>query len=103
MSIGLAHLDTFSAIGAFSGGASAADIKTLNNGIFADPDAFNKNVHVFYFSIGNRENTTNTRAFDKNLTAQGIKHTYFESDATAHEWQTCRRSFHGFAPLLFQN
>jgi enterochelin esterase-like enzyme len=27
---------------------------------------------------------------------------YFESDGTAHEWQTWRRSLHGFAPLLFQ-
>ena len=28
--------------------------------------------------------------------------TYFESEGTAHEWQTWRRSLHGFAPLLFQ-
>lgn len=39
----------------------------------------------------------------KALEAQGIKHAYYESEGTAHEWQTWRRSFHGFAPLLFQN
>ncbi len=33
----------------------------------------------------------------------GIEHEYFESEGTAHEWQTWRRSLHGFAPLLFQN
>ena len=37
------------------------------------------------------------------LDTQGIKHAYYESEGTAHEWQTWRRSFHGFAPLLFQD
>ena len=32
----------------------------------------------------------------------GIEHVFFESEGTAHEWQTWRRSLHGFAPLLFQ-
>jgi len=32
----------------------------------------------------------------------GIKHVYYESPGTAHEWQTWRRSLHEFAPLLFQ-
>ena len=31
------------------------------------------------------------------------KHTYYESEGTAHEWQTWRRSLFGFAPLLFKS
>ena len=78
------------------------DIKTAYNGVFADADGFNKKVHAFYVSIGTTENMTGARAFHAALDAQGIKHTYYESEGTAHEWQTWRRSFHGFAPLLFQ-
>jgi enterochelin esterase family protein len=102
LSIGLTHLDTFSALGVFSGSRGVSDIKTAYNGVFADADAFNKKVHAFYVSVGTTENTQGARAFHEALDKQGIKHTYFESEGTAHEWQTWRRSFHGFAPLLFQ-
>jgi enterochelin esterase-like enzyme len=101
LSIGLTHLDTFSALGVFSGARAVNDIKTAYNGVFADSDAFNNKVHAFYVSIGTTENTQGARAFHAALDAQGIKHTYFESEGTAHEWQTWRRSFHSFAPLLF--
>jgi enterochelin esterase family protein len=102
LSIGLKHLDKFSALGVFSGSRGVDDITTAYNGAFADADAFNKKVHAFYVSIGTTENTQGARAFHAALDAQGIKHTYYESEGTAHEWQTWRRSFHGFAPLLFQ-
>ena len=42
------------------------------------------------------------RDFHKALEDAGIIHEYFESEGTAHEWQTWRRSLHGFAPRLFQ-
>ena len=102
LSIGLTHLDTFSALGVFSGSRGVNDIKSAYNGVFADAEAFNKKVHAFYVSIGTTENMQGARAFHAALEAQGIKHTYYESEGTAHEWQTWRRSFHGFAPLLFQ-
>ncbi|HZN65934.1 MAG TPA: alpha/beta hydrolase-fold protein, partial [Tepidisphaeraceae bacterium] len=102
LSIGLKNLDKFSALGVFSGSRGVDDIKTAYNGVFADADAFNQKVHAFYVSIGTTENTQGARAFHAALDAQGIKHTYYESEGTAHEWQTWRRSFHGFAPLLFQ-
>jgi enterochelin esterase-like enzyme len=102
LSIGLKHLDKFSALGVFSGSRGVEDIKTAYNGVFADADAFNKKVHAFYVSIGTTENTQGARAFHAALDGHGIKHTYYESEGTAHEWQTWRRSFHGFAPLLFQ-
>jgi enterochelin esterase family protein len=32
----------------------------------------------------------------------GIRHVFFESAGTAHEWQTWRRSLHDFAQRLFR-
>src|SRR4029079_19115630 len=36
------------------------------------------------------------------LEKAGIKHVYYESPGTSHEWLTWRRSLHEFAPLLFR-
>lgn len=111
--IGLAHLDTFSYLGGFSGagggfgapGAVALDTKTAYNGVFADADAFNKRVHLVWVSVGTAEGRmyTGIKGFHDALDKAGIKHVYYESPGTAHEWQTWRRSLNGFAPLLFQN
>lgn len=94
-SIALAHLDTFSQIGVFSGGSIA--IKDI-----VDLAAFKEKVKVVFVSYGSRENgaagITNVAA----LKAAGINSVYYESPNTAHEWQTWRRSLHEFAPLLFR-
>ena len=37
------------------------------------------------------------------LEKAGIKHVYYESPGTSHEWLTWRRCLHEFAPLLFVN
>jgi enterochelin esterase family protein len=99
--IGLANLDRFAYVGAFSGGASG-DPKTIHNGVMADARAFNSRVKVLYISIGTEENVKGARTFHDSLDQQGITHEYFESEGTAHEWQTWRRSLHGFVPLLFR-
>lgn len=103
LSIGLTHMETFSTFGVFSGARGMNDVKTAYNGVFADADAFNQKVRAFYISVGTTENAQGARTFHQALEAQGIKHTYYESQGTAHEWQTWRRSMYGFAPLLFQN
>jgi enterochelin esterase family protein len=100
----LGHPETFSAMGAFSGGAGGiTNLSTAYNGLFADADSFNKKIKVMYFSMGTAENLTATRNLDKLLTDANINHVYYESPGTAHEFQTWRRSLHGFAPLLFRN
>jgi enterochelin esterase-like enzyme len=99
--IGTANLDKFAYIGGFSGGANG-EPQTAYNGVMADAKAFNKQVRVLYISIGMEENVQGARTFHQKLDQQGIKHVYFESAGTAHEWQTWRRSLHGFAPLLFR-
>jgi enterochelin esterase family protein len=60
---------------------------------------------LVYVSTGTAEpermyNTVKT--FHDALDKAGIKHVYYESQGTAHEWQTWRRSLYEFAPLLFK-
>ena len=107
--ITLNHLDTFSYIGGFSGagggfGGGTFDAKTAHGGVMADADAFNKKIHLLWLGIGTKEAKRmyeSVNGYHLALDAAGIRHTYYESPGTAHEWLTWRRSLHEFAPLLF--
>ncbi len=101
-SIGLAHLDTFSSIGVFSGGDLGS--LTATNSPLANPAEFNRLVKVAFVSFGSVEGGAATLpAYHDSLVAAGITNmSYYISPGTAHEWQTWRRSFYQFAPLLFQ-
>jgi len=104
----LSNLDKFAYIGGFSGAGQmqqGADFSKLYNGVWADVNAFNKKVKLMYISTGTAEpermfQTVNN--FHKELEKVGIKHVYYESPGTAHEWLTWRRSLSQFAPLLFK-
>jgi enterochelin esterase-like enzyme len=94
--IGLKHLDLFSHIGMFSGGAIAPDE-------IADLAAFKKKVKVVFVSYGSREGgSTQQKATADALQAAGVKTVFYVSPDTAHEWQSWRRALNQFAPLLFQ-
>ena len=106
LQITLKHLDKFAYIGGFSAaGGTFVDPKTSYNGVMADPKQFNKQVKVFWLSVGTEEGRglNGNKAFHQALDAAGIKNVYYESSGTAHEWQTWRRSLYGFAPLLFRD
>lgn len=106
--ITLTNLDKFAYIGGFSGAGflqPGTDFKTLYNGVWSDVDAFNKKVKLMYVSTGTAEpermyQTVNS--FHKELEKAGIKHVYYESPGTSHEWLTWRRSLNQFACLLFK-
>lgn len=102
--IGLAHLDTFSAIGCFSGGGGAIDVKTANGGVFANAAEFNKRCTVFYLHAGTAETAQHkgALAFHGALQKAGINSVCEEMQETAHDWQTWRWALFGFAPRLFQ-
>jgi len=102
--IGLANLDKFAYIGGFSGGGAGRgefDAKTAYDGVFADPAAFNKKVKLLYMSNGTEEGTGARTSYER-FKAAGINSVYFESQGTAHEWLTWRRSLYDFAPRLFR-
>ena len=95
--ITLAHLDTFSHIGIFSGGSIAPSEIT-------DMAGFKQKVKVAFCSFGSREaGSPAAKANAEALKQAGIKSYFYESPLTAHEWQSWRRSLHEFAPLLFQD
>jgi enterochelin esterase-like enzyme len=106
--ITLTNLDKFAYIGGFSGAGlmqPGADVKTMYNGVWSDPEAFAKKVKVLYMSTGTAEpermyQTVNN--FHKALEKAGVKHIYYESPGTSHEWLTWRRSLNQFACLLFK-
>jgi enterochelin esterase-like enzyme len=99
-----AHLDEFAWIGCFSAPFGFPAIPGGFNGLLGDRAAFAKQVKVLFISIGTAEGgmTAGGRNFHQALEKAGIKHVYYESPGTAHEWQTWRRSLYKFAPLLFQ-
>jgi enterochelin esterase-like enzyme len=94
--ITLAHSDTFSHIGVFSGGSIG-----LTN--ITDLPAFKKKTKLVFISYGSKENGVAAKANAEALKQAGINSVYYESPGTAHEWQSWRRSLHEFAPLLFKN
>jgi enterochelin esterase-like enzyme len=104
--ITLAHLDTFSHIGLFSGGSIAPSAIT-------DMAAFKQKVKLVFVSYGSREVSggrggrggmgSGGKADADALKEAGVNSVYYESPLTAHEFQTWRRSLHEFAPLLFKD
>lgn len=108
LQIATSHLDTFDYIGAFSGagfGGGPINFKTDYSGAFADPAAFNKKISVLFVGLGTVEPgfiASGVTAFNQALDQAGVKHVFYQSQGTAHEWQTWRRDLHQFAPLLFQ-
>ncbi len=95
--ITLAHLDTFSHIGVFSGGSIA-----MTN--ITDMASFKEKAKLVFVSYGSKENgATTAKANIQALKEAGVNSVYYESPETAHEWQSWRRSLHEFAPLLFKN
>ena len=107
--ITLAHLDTFSHIGMFSGGS-------ITTNEITDLAAFKDKVKVVFISYGSRELGGNRgggggrggfggdpKASTEALKEAGINAHFYVSPLTAHEWQSWRRSLHEFAALIFQD
>lgn len=105
----MTNLDKFAYAGGFSGAGFImpdTDITKEHNGVWADAHAFNEKMKVMYLSTGTEEparmyKTAND--FHLAMDKAGIKHVYYESPGTSHEWQTWRRSLYQFAQLLFQD
>jgi enterochelin esterase-like enzyme len=104
------RLDLFSYIGGFSGASSFVlgdrklDPRTDYGGALADPQAFAKKVRLLWLGVGTAEPPIildGLRRLHASLDEARIKHVYYESPGTAHEWQTWRRDLKDFVPRLF--
>lgn len=100
--ITLAHPEIFSHVGLFSGGAISTEE-------VAKSPSFKENVKVVFVSFGSRELENRRVEFGPDpkvvteaLKASGMNAHFYVSPLTAHEWQSWRRGFYQFAPLLFQ-
>lgn len=108
--VALNHLDMFSYLGGFSGapfviGGEKFNAKTAFHGVFADPAAFAKRMHLLWLGVGTNEMAPIRRgllAFQQDLVEAHIKHVFCQSPGTAHEWLTWRRDLNHFAPRLFK-
>ena len=110
MRILMNHLDKFSYYGGFSGtsnypGTDEIDPVLFLDGKFKDGEAINEKLKLLWLGLGTKEPAPfpgSVGAFRAMLDKQGIKHVYYESPQTAHEWLTWRRSLNNFAALLFR-
>ncbi len=100
--ITLAHPELFSHVGLFSGGSISTEE-------VAKSPAFKEKIKVVFVSFGSRELENRRPGFGgdpkvvtEELKASGMNAHFYVSPLTAHEWQSWRRGFYQFAPLLFQ-
>lgn len=101
--ITLRNLDKFSHIGSFSGALFffSDGLDNVCDGVFKDADAFNDKVHTLFLGMGSEENFGSDK-ISAMLTDAGIRHTYYLSPGTHHEWLTWRRCLDKFLPLIFR-
>lgn len=97
------NMDKFAWMGMLSGlgGITKDNVATIFDGAFADPAAFNRQMHLFHVSWGTAEGARFPTSVDA-LRAQGINCVTYISEGTAHEWLTWRRGFHDLAAKLFK-
>lgn len=100
--ITLANPDKFAYVGIFSGGNISMDDITKAPG-------FKEKVKLVFVSYGSRELENRRQGFggDPKVTTEelkkaGINAQFYVSPLTAHEWQSWRRGFYQFAPMLFK-
>jgi len=81
------------------------DVKTAYGGTFANAAGFNQHVKLLWMGVGTAEPPQirdGIVAAVKALRAHGVHLVYFQSQGTAHEWQTWRRDLNDLAPRLFR-
>jgi len=102
--IGLNNLDTFAYLGIFSRRPMSPQEFSNFGGAFADAEAFNQKVKLFWWGAGTAEEGIYyaTQANLAELADIGIKSVFVEFPDTSHEWQTWRKSLYDFAPRLFR-
>jgi enterochelin esterase-like enzyme len=100
--ITLANPDKFAYVGIFSGGSISTEDITKASG-------FKEKVKLVFVSYGSRELENRRQGFGgdpkvvtEELKKAGINAQFYVSPLTAHEWQSWRRGFYQFAPMLFK-
>jgi enterochelin esterase family protein len=96
LSIGLKHLDSFHAIGAFSAGGRS------NTELLSDPAAAKKYLKLFYIACGKADSLfASSQALHKTLEEKQVKHVFVPSEE-GHVWRNWRNYLADFVPQLFR-
>jgi enterochelin esterase family protein len=99
LSVGLANLERFAWIGAFSAGPPDND---MVKAALSDAAATNAKLKLLWISIGKEDFLlAKNQAFEASLTEHGIRHEWQVTDG-GHAWPVWRRYLTAFVPLLFQ-
>lgn len=97
LTIGLHHLDLFSAIAAFSGSANREEWEK------ADPAMLNRKLKVLWLGCGNEDFAfAGVKGLHDALERKQIKHVWNESGA-GHSWPNWQTYLSKYAPLLFRD
>jgi enterochelin esterase family protein len=101
LTIGLKHLDLFSALGVFSG-AIMGDFEKQFPQVVANPQDTNAKLKVFFIACGRQDGLfERSQKLSELLTAHQIKNTFSPSEG-AHAFKVWRLYLSEFAPLLFR-
>jgi enterochelin esterase-like enzyme len=99
--IGLAHLDTFHYLGAFSAAARGNPEEAFKD-FFADPATANEKLKVFFIACGKTDGLfPPSKALSDALEKHQIKHQFAPSEE-GHVWRNWRDYLTEFAPQLFR-
>ncbi len=108
---GLRNTDVFAWVGTFSTGLYGGigrgpgrefDPEEVVPGMLTDPQAFNRELELFYISVGEQDQRYgHTLALVQKLRDHGLE-VEFASFPGDHEWQVWRKSLHDLAQRLFK-
>ncbi len=99
--IGFGHLEVFSQMGIFSAPTQAFNTRFAS--LVSDAKGTNAKIGLLWMGVGDSDPvaTKGLRAFDAELTKDGIMHVYMETPG-AHDFAVWRWCLVQFAPLLFK-
>lgn len=101
LTIGLGHLDRFSAVGAFSGAVSG-DPEGRFKLLLGDPDGTNAKLKLLWLGCGRQDAAfPRVQALSDNLTSHNVRHTWLPTEGR-HHFTVWRKYLIEVAPLLFQ-
>lgn len=104
---GLRHPERFGAVGVFSTGlfrgtGGPFDPEATIPGILTDPERFNRQLDLFYISVGEQDQRLeSTRDLVETFRDNGLD-VVFSTFPGDHEWQVWRKSLHDFAQRVFR-
>ena len=99
VTIGLANLDTFAWVGAFSAAVRDQD---KYEPLLSDPNLTNAKLELLWVGCGRKDFLFDTNAkFLETLKAKNVKHVPHITDG-AHDWRVWRRYLKELVPILFK-